>query len=70
MRRNLNAQVAKFLRKARGELSYLEFSKKCGLSPMSLNRIELGEQKISLDKLEDVLNRLKLKLSDIFPDEF
>jgi transcriptional regulator with XRE-family HTH domain len=70
MRRNLNAQVAKFLRKMRGELSYLEFSKKCGLSPMSLNRIELGEQKISLDKLEDVLNRLKLKVSDIFPDEF
>jgi len=35
-----------------------------------LHRIERGEHHITLNKLETILGKLKIKLSDIFPDEF
>lgn len=70
MRKSLDAQIAKFLKKARGEMSYREFSKACGLSPMTLYRIEKGEHHLTVNKLEKVLNKLKIKMSHIFPDEF
>jgi hypothetical protein len=41
-----------------------------GLSHTTLHRIERGEHHLTLNKLESVLNKLKLKLSDIFPEEF
>jgi transcriptional regulator with XRE-family HTH domain len=58
------------LRKRRGSLSYAQFSKKAGVSHTTLHRIEKGEQHLSLDRLETMLNKLKIKLRDIFPDEF
>ncbi len=70
MRRNLDRDLAKFLRKARGRLSYAEFSKKIGLSHTTVHRIERGEHHLTLSKLETVLNKLKVRLKDIFPDEF
>ena len=70
MRRNLDRQLATFLKKARGELSYADFSKKAGLSHTTLHRLERGEHHLTLNKLETILARLKIRLSDIFPDEF
>ena len=70
VRRNLDAQLAKFLRKARGELSYFRFGKKVGISHTTLHRIERGEHHLTLHKLETVLEKLKIRLSDIFPGEF
>jgi transcriptional regulator with XRE-family HTH domain len=70
VRRNLDRQLAVFLRKRRGSLSYAEFAKKTGLSHTTLHRLERGEHHLTLSKLETVLNRLKVKLSDIFPEEF
>ena len=70
VRRNLDAQLAKFLRKARGELSYFEFGKRVGISHTTLHRIERGEHHLTLHKLETVLNKLKIRLKDIFPQEF
>ncbi len=70
MRKSFDGQLAKFLGKTRGELSYAQFAKKTGLSPMTLFRIENGEHHLTLNKLETVANKLKIKLSDIFPDEF
>ena len=70
MRRNLDRQLAAFLKKARGELSYADFSKKTGLSHTTLHRLERGEHHLTLNKLETILARLKIRLSDIFPDEF
>ena len=37
---------------------------------MTVFRIEKGEHHLTLNKLETVCSKLKLKLSDIFPDEF
>ena len=70
MRTSLDVQLAKFLRKARGEMSYAQFSKKIGISHMTLYRIEKGEHHLTLNKLETVMGKLKIRLSDIFPEEF
>ena len=68
--RKLDAQLAKYLRKARGEMSYAEFSKKVGVSHTTLHRIERGEHRLTLNKLETILEKLKIRLSDVFPEEF
>lgn len=54
----------------RGALSYAHFSKKTGLSHTTLHRIERGEHHLTLTKLETILNKLKLRLKDVFPAEF
>ena len=70
MRRNLDAQLAKYLRKARGSLSYAQFGKRVGVSHTTLHRIDRGEHHLTLHKLETILVKLKIKLSDVFPGEF
>jgi transcriptional regulator with XRE-family HTH domain len=67
---NLEVQLAKYLRKARGEMSYLKFSKKIGVSHTTLHRLEKGEHHLTIYKLETIMDKLKIKLADIFPDEF
>ena len=37
---------------------------------MTLFRIEKGEHHLTLNKLETLLNKLKIRLSDVFPEEF
>jgi transcriptional regulator with XRE-family HTH domain len=69
-KRKLDAQLAKFLRQQRGEMSYVAFAKKIGVGHMTARRLESGEHHITLKKLESVLDKLKVKLSDIFPSEF
>jgi len=68
--RNFDRQLARFLRKQRGPLSYAQFAKKVGLSHQTLFRIERGEHHLTLNKLETVLHKLKIRLKDIFPNEF
>jgi transcriptional regulator with XRE-family HTH domain len=70
VRRNLDRQLATFLRKKRGALSYAQFSRKTGVSHTMLHRLERGEHHLTLDKLETILDKLKVRLSDIFPNEF
>ena len=66
----MDVQLAKYLRKARGELSYFQFSKITGISHTTLHRLEKGEHHLTLNKLETVMDKLKIKLADIFPGEF
>ena len=70
MRKSFDRQLAQFLRKQRGGLSYVQFAKKTGISHTMLHKLEWGERRMTLSLLERMLNRLKLKLSDIFPNEF
>jgi transcriptional regulator with XRE-family HTH domain len=58
------------LRRARGSLSYADFAKQVGVSHTTLHRIERGEHHITLSKLETMLGRLRVKLKDVFPDEY
>jgi transcriptional regulator with XRE-family HTH domain len=64
---SLQKQLGRFLRKQRGELSYPEFAKKTGISSSSLQRMELGEQNVTLKTIEQILTRLKCRLQDVFP---
>jgi len=36
---------------------------------MTLFRVEKGEHHLTIDKLETVMRKLKVRLLDIFPDE-
>ena len=58
------------MKRERGELSYAEFAKKVGLSHTTLHRLERGEHHLTLNKLETILERLRIRLKVIFPDEF
>ena len=51
-------------------MSYLKFSKKIGVSHTTLHRLEKGEHHLTIYKLETIMDKLKIKLADIFPDEF
>jgi transcriptional regulator with XRE-family HTH domain len=54
----------------RGDLSYAAFSRRVGVSYTTLHRIERGEHHLTLNKLETILNKLKMRLKDVFPEEF
>lgn len=66
----MEKQLAAFLRKKRGDLSFAKFSKKAGVSHTTLHRLERGEHHLTLSKLETVLEKLNVRLKDIFPKEF
>ena len=69
MRQKLRKQLALFLKKSRGQMTYAQFEKKMGISNSTLQRIEQGEQNVTLDTLEHILDRLKVKIAEVFPDE-
>jgi DNA-binding Xre family transcriptional regulator len=68
MPQRLAKQLAAFLRNKRGDLTYAQFSRKVGLSDSTLQRLEVGEQNVTLKTLEQIVNRLNCKVSDIFDD--
>jgi DNA-binding Xre family transcriptional regulator len=64
----LAKQLAQFLRKQRGELTFQQFARKTGISDSTLHRMELADQNVTLKTLEQICDRLKCKVSDIFKD--
>jgi len=52
----------------RGNISQLQYARKLGISSSSLNRIELGEQNVSLKTLDQLCRRLKCSVGDLFAD--
>lgn len=66
MRKRLKQQLADFLRAQRGEMTYAQFSRKVGLSPSSIQRLEIGQQNITIDGLQTILDRLKCRITDVF----
>jgi DNA-binding Xre family transcriptional regulator len=66
MAQRLAKQLADFLRHKRGELTYAQFSRRVGLSDSTLQRLEMGEQNVTLKTLEQITSRLKCSMSDIF----
>jgi DNA-binding Xre family transcriptional regulator len=68
MAKRLAKQLGAFLRKQRGDLTYMQFSRKVGISDSTLHRLELGEQNVTLKTLEQICDRLRCKVSDLFGD--
>jgi DNA-binding Xre family transcriptional regulator len=64
----LAVQLAAFLRKRRGDLTYAQFARKVGLSDSTLHRLEMGEQNVTLKTLEHICRRLKCRVGDVFPE--
>ena len=69
MAQRLAKQLGAFLRKRRGDLTYQQFSRKVGISDSTLHRMEMGEQNVTLKTLEQICDRLKCSISDIFAGE-
>ena len=65
----LQKRLGRFLRQKRGELTLSVYARKLGISSSSLHRIEMGEQNVTLDTLEQLLKRLKCRVSDVFEDQ-
>ena len=65
MAQNLQRKLGLFLRKRRGDLTLMQFSKKIGISDASLHRLEQGDQNVTLRTLELVSERLKCKVGEM-----
>ena len=63
----LKDQLAKFLREKRGELTLLQFARKLGISDSTLQRLEIGDQNLTLKSLQRIVSRLNCEIADIFP---
>jgi transcriptional regulator with XRE-family HTH domain len=63
----MDKRVAEFLQRRRGSESYVSFGRKVGLSASTLYRLENCEQSITVQKLEQVLTKLKCTAEDVFP---
>ena len=68
MRNSLRKQLGTYLRERRGEKTLRDFGREAGLSSSTLQRLELGEQNITVDTLENVLRKLKVSINDVFRD--
>ena len=47
-------------------MTFAQFSKKTGLPRSTLFRLENGEQSITLGRLQQIMDRLKVELEDVF----
>ena len=68
MASTLDKQLAKFIREQRGEMTFAQFSKKVGLPPSTIFRLENCEQSITLGRLQQIIAKLKCSLADVFGD--
>jgi len=65
---SLAKRLGRRLKEMRGNISQLQYARKLGISSSSLNRIELGEQNVSLKTLDQLCRRLKCSVGDLFAD--
>ncbi len=66
---NLSRRLAKKLRELRGDTPQYRYARTLGISKSSLNRLELGDQNVSLRTIETLCRRLKCDIADLFPPE-
>lgn len=68
MRNSLRKQLGTYLRERRGTKTLRDFGREAGLSSSTLQRLELGEQNVTVDTLENLLRKLKVSIRDVFRD--
>jgi transcriptional regulator with XRE-family HTH domain len=64
--RSLRQQLGQYLRQRRGELTLTQFARKLGVATSTLQRMEIGEQNVTLDTLEKILKRLRCRMREVF----
>lgn len=62
----LAIRLGQRLRELRGEQSQRAFARKLGISKSTLNRMEMGEQNVTLDTLDVLCTRLKCDVAGLF----
>jgi DNA-binding Xre family transcriptional regulator len=62
----LDKKLAAFLKRQRGEMTFAAFSRKTGLPASTLHRLENADQSITLGRLNQIMDRLKCGLGDVF----
>jgi transcriptional regulator with XRE-family HTH domain len=67
MRTTLDKNLSQFLRKQRGDVAYSVFARKLGITASSLFRLENGEQSATMKTLQQICDRLKVNVHDVFP---
>jgi DNA-binding XRE family transcriptional regulator len=60
--------MAMFLKQQRGQATFAAFAKKLGVARSTLHRLENGDQSATLEMVSQIIDRLKVKPSDIFRD--
>lgn len=66
MHKSLRRQLGEFLKQRRGQRTLRDFAREVGLSSSTLQRLEIGDQNITVDTLEALLRKLKLSVGDVF----
>ena len=61
----LEENIARNLKKLRGDMSQVQFSKKVGIAQSTLNRIENLEASPTIHLLEKVARKLKVRVEDL-----
>jgi transcriptional regulator with XRE-family HTH domain len=64
----LEERLAKNIRRRRGTMTQNEFSKKLSISQSTLDRIEKGEQNVTLKTLDLLMKKLKCGLIELFDE--
>jgi len=62
---NIRKQLANNIRSMRGEQTQSAYAGKIGIDQGSLNRIEQGQQNVTIDTLQKICERLKCTPSDL-----
>lgn len=62
----LDEKLAQFLRQRRGVTTYTAFARKLGISASTLHRLENCQQSATLERVSQIMIRLKCDASDIF----
>lgn len=62
-------QVGKRIRRLRGEQTLVQFANRIGVSKSTLQRIELGEQNLTVTTLEQIAVNLKIDIRDLMAPE-
>lgn len=65
---NFRKNLALNIRARRGKLTQKQFARKLGIDQASVNRIELGEQNVTIDTLQLICNRLKCDAGELLDD--
>ena len=66
--RKFRQKLAQYLREKRGDASFAQFSRKTGISTSTLQRLEVGDQNITIDTLEHLLHKLGRDVTNVFRD--
>ena len=65
----MDEAFAAYLKKAKGAKSYAAFSRDLGIAESTLHRLIHGGQSATLEKIEEIMIRLKVSPREIFGSE-